>query len=103
MEYSRKYGHVSRIKKEVRKVSSAKARMLEDAEESRSFMKRMKSMGEMTGPMDTSTLTECGLERKLKKINLMRVCWRPNVSSLARGPLCETQSKTLGKWRESQR
>ena len=38
--------------------------MLEDAEVSRSFMKRMKSTGEMTEPWGTSALMECRSERK---------------------------------------
>ena len=37
-------------KEELRNVSSAKGLMLEDVEASRSFMKRMKSTGEMTEP-----------------------------------------------------
>ena len=38
--------------------------MLEDVEDSRSCMKRMKSTGEMTEPWGTPTLMECRLERK---------------------------------------
>ena len=38
--------------------------MLEDVEVSRSFMKRMKSTGEMTEPWGTPALMECRLERK---------------------------------------
>ena len=73
---------------ELSKVSSAKEWMLEDLEVSRSFMKRMKSTGEMTEPWGTPALLECRLEklstltaidlseRKLP-IHLMRVWWRP--------------------------
>ena len=49
---------------ELRKVSSAKERMLEDVEVSRPFMKRIKSTGEMTEPLGTPALIECRLERK---------------------------------------
>ena len=49
---------------ELRKVSSAKERMLEDVEVSRSLMKRMKSIGEMTEPWGVPALNECRLERK---------------------------------------
>ena len=49
---------------ELRKVSSAKEWMLEDVEVSRSFMKRMKSTGEMTEPWGTPAFIECRLERK---------------------------------------
>ena len=38
--------------------------MLGDVEESRSFMKGMKSTGEMTEPWGTPALIECRLERK---------------------------------------
>ena len=38
--------------------------MLEDVEVSRSFMKRMKSTGEITEPWGTPALMECRLERK---------------------------------------
>ena len=38
--------------------------MPEDMEVSRSLMKRMNSIGEMTEPWDTPALIECGLERK---------------------------------------
>ena len=38
--------------------------MLEDVEASRSFMKRMKSTGEITEPWGTPALMECRLERK---------------------------------------
>ena len=37
--------------------------MLEDVEVSRSFMKRMKSQGEMTEPWGTPAFIECRLER----------------------------------------
>ena len=49
---------------ELRKVSSAKEKMLEDVEVNRSLMKRMKSTGEMTEPWGTPALIECRLERK---------------------------------------
>ena len=38
--------------------------MLEDVEVSRSFMKRMKSTGEIAEPWGTPALMECRLERK---------------------------------------
>ena len=38
--------------------------MLEDVEVSRSFMKGMKSTGEITEPLGTPALIECRLERK---------------------------------------
>ena len=38
--------------------------MLEDVEVSRSFMKRIKSTGEITEPWGTPALMECRLERK---------------------------------------
>ena len=38
--------------------------MLEDVEQSRSFMKRTKRTGEMTEPCGTPELMECRLERK---------------------------------------
>ena len=38
--------------------------MLEEVEVSRSFMKTMKSTGEMTEPWGTQALMECRLERK---------------------------------------
>ena len=47
--------------------------MLEDVEVSRSFMKRIKSTGDMTEPWGTLALIECRLERKpstLTAINL---------------------------------
>ena len=37
--------------------------MLEDVEASRSFIKRMKSTGEMTEPWGTPALIECKLDR----------------------------------------
>ena len=86
--------------------------MLEDIEVSRSLMKRMKSTGEMTEPWGTPALIECRLKRKQSTltaiylserklpIHLMRVRWRPNMGSLARRPLCQTQSKALEKPRE---
>ena len=49
---------------ELRKVSSAKEGMLEDVEASRSFMKRMKSTGEITEPWGIPALMECRLKRK---------------------------------------
>ena len=49
---------------ELRKVSSAKERMLEEVVESRSFMKRINNIGEMTEPWDTPALIEYSLERK---------------------------------------
>ena len=39
--------------------------MQKDVEESRSFMKRMKSIGEMTEPCGTPAFIECELERSL--------------------------------------
>ena len=44
---------------ELRKVSSAKERMLEDVEVSRSLINRLKSTGEMTEPWGTPALIEC--------------------------------------------
>ena len=38
--------------------------MVEDIEVSRSFMKRMKSTGDITEPWGTPALMECRLERK---------------------------------------
>ena len=49
---------------ELRKVSSAKEWLLEDAEVSRSFMRRMKSTGEMTEPCAKPAFIERRLEKK---------------------------------------
>ena len=74
--------------------------MLEDVEVSRSFMKRMKSTGEMTEPWGTPALMECRLERKPSTltaidlserklpVQLIRVWQRPNIVSIARRPSC---------------
>ena len=86
--------------------------MLEDVEVSRSFMKRMKSTGEMTEPWGTPALIECRLERKPSTLTaidlserkppfqLMRVWLRPNIDSLARRPMCQMRSKALEISRE---
>ena len=42
--------------------------MLEDVEVSKSFMKRMKSTGDITEPWGTPALMECRLERKLSTL-----------------------------------
>ena len=70
---------------ELRKISSAKELMLEDVELSRSLMKMMKSIGEMTEPWGApelieyrlvkkpSTLTAINLSERKLPIHLMRV------------------------------
>ena len=60
----------------LRKVSPAKERMLEDVEVSRSFMKRMKSIAEITEPWATPALMECRLERKTSTLTAIDVSER---------------------------
>ena len=70
--------------------------MLEDVEVSRSFIKRIKSTGEMTEPWGTPALMECRLERKpstLMAINLSHV-----VSTIAGIPSGFLDSEVLS-WR----
>ena len=50
--------------------------MLEDVEVSRSFMKRMKSTGEMTESWGTPALMECRLERKLSTLTAIELSER---------------------------
>ena len=72
--------------------------MLEDVEASRSFMKRMKSTGEMTEPWGTQALMECRLERKpstLAAIDLSERKLPIQLGSFARRPLCQTRSKAF--------
>ena len=50
--------------------------MLDDVEVSRSFMKRMKSTGEITEPLGTPALMECRLERKPSTLTAIDISGR---------------------------
>ena len=116
MEYGPRRGsdafQVASPRLETTKKISYFCTMLKEKEESRCFMKRLKSTGEMTEPCGTPVLTECRLERKPSTltaidlserklpIQLMRVLLRPNVGSLARRLLRQTRSKALEISRE---
>ena len=70
--------------------------MLEDVEENRSLMMRMKSTREMTEPVQIRGEAVDSNEIDLQYINhLMRVWWRPNIGRLARRTWCHARSKAL--------
>ena len=58
--------------------------MLEDAEERRSFMDRIKSTGEMTEPWSTPAFMGCGLERKPSTLMAIDLSKRKQPSHLVR-------------------
>ena len=87
--------------------SSANAWMEEDTEESKSFIKRRKSVGDSAEPCGTPAFTVRGseftpskrtsIERPCRKlpIHLMRTGCRPYIGSLASRPACQTLSNAF--------
>ena len=67
--------------------------MLEDVEVSRSFMKRMKSTGEITEPWGTPALMECRLERKPSNLTAIDLSERKLPIQIIDESLIETKHR----------